>query len=591
MPQAQELISQMYLKIDGTNVSEEIYDSRIGMEVDDSLLLPDMFSIHLRDPSFRWADSDNFELGKAVEITVKGEGGASKLLTGEITAIEPGFSQTVGPTTVVRGYDQSHRLHRAKQTKTYVQETDSDIAKKIARECGLQAEVDSTREVHEYVSQDNQTDMEFLQDRAQRIGYHMYVEDNKLCFRQAPETEPQVPALEWGINLLDFQARLTTAQQVTEVTVRGWDPKTKKEIIGQATVPQDTPQVGEQRSGGDAAKRAFNIESKEIVVNRPVATQAEADALAQSICDEMGNAFIQAEGTCRGEPAVHAGAIVEIKGIGQRFSGRYRVTHAIHRYDDSGYTTRFEISGRRANTLGQLLTTKTGSRNSVVVGIVTNNRDPDGLDRVKVKFPTLPGNEESHWARLVSPMAGDGRGFEFIPEVNDEVLVAFEHDDTHRPFILGALWNGKDKPPEGSDKVVSSTGKVEKRIIRSRSGHTITLDDTDGRGKVSIIDKTGKNSIEIDSQKNTVAIKAKDKTEISTQGGHKVLIDELAGKIEVVDKSGSNFIKIDSMQNSISVESAMQLKLKSQTVEIEGAMTTIKGTGVLTIQGGLVKIN
>ncbi len=591
MPRTEELISQMYLKIGGTNASEEIMDSHISTEVDDSLLLPDMFSIHLRDPSFKWADSDDFGLGKSVEITVKGENGTSKLFTGEITAIEPEFSQIAGPTVVIRGYDESHRLHRAKQTKTYIQETDSDIAKKIARACGLKAEVDSTREVHEYVCQDNQTDMEFLQDRAQRIGYQMYVEDDTLNFRQTPETEPQVPVLEWGINLLEFQARLTTAQQVTEVNVRGWDPKTKKEIIGRATTPQDTPQVGEQRSGGDAAKRAFNIESKEIITNRPVATQAEADALAQSICDEMGNAFIQTEGTCIGDPAVHAGAIVELKGVGQRFSGRYRITHAVHRYDDSGYTTRFTISGRRANTLGQLLATKSNSKHSVVVGIVTNNRDPDGLCRVKVKFPTLPGNEESHWARLVSPMAGDGRGFEFIPEVNDEVLVAFEHDDTHRPFILGALWNGKDKPPESSDKLVSSTGKVEKRIIRSRSGHTITFDDADAGGKISIVDKTEKNYIEIDSQKNSLTIKAQNKTEILTKGGHKILVDDSAGKIEIVDKTGSNFIKIDSMQNSISIESAMQLKLKAQTIEIEGTMTTIKGTGVLTIQGGVVKIN
>jgi phage protein D/phage baseplate assembly protein gpV len=586
----------MYFKIDGSNASEELMDSIDSAEVDDSLLLPDMFSIYLRDPRFQWADSNNLELGKPVEITVRAEGGVSKLLAGEITAIEPEFgSQTNGPITVIRGYDQSHRLHRAKRTKAYIQETDSDIAKKIARECGLQSEVDSTREVHEYVCQDNQTDMEFLQDRAQRIGYRMYVEDNKLYFRQAPETEPQVPVLQWGVTLLDFQARLTTAQQVTEVNVRSWDPKTKKEIIGRATNPQDTPQVGEQRSGGNAAKRAFNIESKEIIVNRPVATQAEADALAQSICDEMGNAFIQAEGTCIGNPAVHAGAIVELKGIGQRFSGRYRITRAVHRYDSSGYTTHFEISGRRANTLGQLLSSKNGSKHSVVVGIVTNNRDPDGLCRVKVKFPTLPGNEESNWARLVSPMAGAGRGFEFIPEVNDEVLVAFEYNDTNRPFVLGALWNGKDKPPEGSDKVVNSTGKVEKRIIRSRSGHTITLDDADGGEKVSIVDKTGKNFIDIDSQSNSLNIKAGSKIEVHTQAGHKIVLDSSGITIEAAQKDltlkGMN-IKIEAMQNlEIKANMNMDIGGTMQTKVKGGVMLELDGGPMLTVKGGLVKIN
>ncbi len=576
MPQAQELISQMYLKIDGSNASEEIMDSLISIDVDDSLLLPDMFSVHLRDPSFKWTDSDDFALGKSVEIAVRGESGTSKLLAGEITAIEPEFSQAAGPTVMIRGYDQSHRLHRSKQTKTYVQETDSDIAKKIARECGLRAKIDSTREVHEYVSQDNQTDMEFIRERAERIGYQVYVEDGTLNFRQAPDTEPRVPVVEWGIDLLEFEARLTTAQQVTGVIVRGWDPKTKKEIIGQATTPQDTPQVGEQRAGGQAAKRAFNVDSKEIVVDRPVATQSEADALAQSVCDEIGNAFIQAEGTCYGNPAVHAGAVVELKGIGQRFSGRYRITHAVHRYDDRGYTTQFTISGRRANTLGALLATKNGAKNNVVVGIVTNNSDPDGLGRVKVKFPTLPGNEESNWARLVTPMAGAGRGFEFIPEVNDEVLVTFEHGDTSRPFVLGALWNGKDNPPEKSDQIISSTGKVEKRIIRSRSGHTIMFDDSDNGSKISIIDKTEKNLIEIDSQNNSMTIMADGDIQIEAKGKVKIKGD------------------------SIEIEAANKTKIKSSDFEAEasgsakvkgGSGVTVEASGSVDVKGARINLN
>ena len=577
MAQTEELVSQVYLKIAGSNASEEIMDNLISVEVDDSLLLPDMFSIHLRDPGFKWADSDDFAPGKAVEISTRDENRTSKLLTGEITAIEPQFSQLAGSTLLVRGYDQAHRLHRAKQTKTYIQETDSDIVKKVARRCGLKVKVDSTREVHEYVCQDNQTDMEFLQERAKLNGYRLYVEDGTLHFRQAPDTESDVPVLEWGENLLEFEAQLSTAQQVTGVIVRSWDPKTKNEIIGQATTPQDTPQVGERRDGGQATKRAFNIDSKEIIVNRPVATQAAADVLAQAICDEIGNAFIKAEGLCYGDPAVHAGAIVEIKGVGQRFSGRYRITHALHRYDETGYTTLFTVTGRQADTIGEILAPKNQSKHSVVVGIVTNNQDPEGWGRVKVKFPNLPGNEESHWARLVTPMAGDGRGFEFIPEVNDEVVVAFEHNDTNRPFVLGSLWNGKDKPPEQSDKVVNgSSGKVEKRIIRSRSGHTITLDDTDGKGKISIIDETGKNSIEIDSSKNSVAIK--------TQGDIKM---EATGKVTIkgsdIEMEASNAAKLKG--KNMDLEATAQANLKG------GSGTNVEASGNVVVKGAMINLN
>jgi phage protein D/phage baseplate assembly protein gpV len=594
MPQTQELISQMYLKIGGSNVSEEIYDNCAYIEVDDSLLFPDMFSIRLRDPRFKWADSDTFALGKPVEITVQGESGKIKLIGGEITAIEPEFDQTVAPTTLIRGYDQSHRLHRVKQAKTYIQVTDSDIAKKIAQETSLKAKVDSTSKVHEYVCQDNQTNMEFLQDRAKRIGYRMYVEEGVLNFRKIPESEPQIPVLEWGINLLEFQSRLTSAHQVTEVIIHGWDPNTKKEIIGRATTPQDTPQVGEQSSGGDAAKKAFNIESKEIITNRPVATQAEADDLAQSVCDEMGNTFVQAEGTCGGNPAVNAGAIVELKNIGQRFSGRYRITHAVHRYDDLGYTTHFEISGHRANTLGELLAVKDEKKHSVMQGIVTDNNDPSGLARVKVRLPTLlPGSNQSNWARLVTPMAGDGRGFEFIPEIGDEVLVAFEHDDSNYPYVLGALWNGKDKPPSSNDELISGTGMVNQRIIRSSSGHTIILDDTEDAGKVSIVDQTESNSICIDSQDNSLEINTGSKVEIRTQDGNTVVLDNSGIMIE-------SFSNLTIKAQNIKIQADMGLEIKAGTnINIESNMTTVKGSAnmnldggaMLTAKGGVVKIN
>jgi uncharacterized protein involved in type VI secretion and phage assembly len=226
---------------------------------------------------------------------------------------------------------------------------------------------------------------------------------------------------------------------------------------------------------------------------------------------------------------------------------------------------------------------------------VTNNRDPDGWGRVKVRFPTLPGNEESYWARLVSPMAGDGRGFEFIPEVNDEVLVAFEHDDSHRPFILGSLWNGKDKPPQGSDKVVNSAGKVEKRIIRSRSGHTITLDDSDSGGKISIVDKTEKNAIEIDSQNNAMTIKAQSKVEIQTQDGHKIILDSSGIKVEAAQKDLSlkaMNIKLEADMN-IEVKAGMNADIKGQmAATLEGGATAdVKAGAKVAIQGGIVTIN
>ena len=206
---------------------------------------------------------------------------------------------------------------------------------------------------------------------------------------------------------------------------------------------------------------------------------------------------------------------------------------------------------------------KEGKIFGVVAGIVISNKDPENLGRVKIKFPFLSDENESYWARIATLMAGPERGIYFLPEVGDEVLVAFEHGDINAPYVIGFLWNNKQKPPE-----TNSDGKNNIRKIRSRSGHEIIFNDDD----------TAK----------------KEKVEIHTKAGHKIVLNDSAGeeKIEIIDKTGSNKIIIDSVKNSISIESNMQLKIKAQTVDIEGtASLSLKSNGVLTIQGSLVKIN
>lgn len=149
----------------------------------------------------------------------------------------------------------------------------------------------------------------------------------------------------------------------------------------------------------------------------------------------------------------------------------------------------------------------------VSIAVVTNIKDPDGVGRIKVKFPWLSADDESAWARVVTPMAGEDRGFYFLPEVDDEVLVAFEHGDIAFPYIIGSLWNGKDKPPLKNDD-----GKNDKRMIKSRSGHKIILDDTKDKEQIIIEDKSGKNKITIDCEKDTMSIQVEKDLNIEAKG-------------------------------------------------------------------------
>ncbi len=193
----------------------------------------------------------------------------------------------------------------------------------------------------------------------------------------------------------------------------------------------------------------------------------------------------------------------------------------------------------------------------VVVAVVTNTQDPEKLGRVKVRFPWLSDADESHWARVAAPMAGQGRGVYFPPEVDDEVLVAFEQGDVRFPYVLGGLWNGKDAPPDPNEG-----GENNVRVIKSRSGHLIRLTDQDGKEKIEIVDKTGKNSIVFDAAANTVTV-ASDK--------------------DITLSAPNGAIKLDA--KSVEIKSSAEAKLES------GAGLDVKATGAMNLKGSAINLN
>jgi phage baseplate assembly protein V len=193
----------------------------------------------------------------------------------------------------------------------------------------------------------------------------------------------------------------------------------------------------------------------------------------------------------------------------------------------------------------------------VTVGLVTNNKDPDGMGRVKLRLPWLADQFETDWARVASPMAGKARGIYMLPEVDDEVLVGFEHGRLESPFVLGALWNGQEKPPESN-----SDGKNDRRSLTSRSGHVIRLTDTAGEERIEILDKSGKNSLVLDTKSNTVTVTADADVVIRATQGMLVLSGEKG--VELSSKGG---VKISAAQD-VDVKASTQLVLKGQTVDI-----------------------
>lgn len=601
-------ISHIWFKIDGAQASANLLADLLEVTVDHTLHLPSMFTIRVHAHDMTWLEDATLREGKKIDIYI-GEKPAVKVLSGLIASLEPDLN-VAAPALVVRGYALSHRLYRGRHRRSFLQVTDSDLVKKLAGEAGLTpGQIDSTSVVHEYVFQNNQSNAEFLSERAQRIGYELWVEDDKLNFRK-PSPNGAPTKLAWGEELTGFRTRLSTAEQVNEVEVRGWNPKDKRTVTGRATRGQGQPDIGAGTPGADVAKRAWG-EAKIAVVDQFVRSDQEADTLAQATLDELASAFVEAEGECIAMPNLAPGGQVKIEGVGQRFSGTYYLTQVTHVWTRAeGTVTHFTVSGRRDRGLWSLLDAAATPRKemTMLIGVVTNNKDPEELGRVKVKFPTLSDKDESAWARVVSPMAGAGRGFFYLPEVDDEVVVDFEDGDIHRPYVLGVLWNGKDKTPIQASEAVGGDGKVNKRVLKSRSGHTITLNDTAGGEQITIIDKTGDNKIVFNSPTNEMQIKVKGNLTIEADG--KITLKGTQG----VDMSTDAAFTIKG-QTGVDVSSQAQLKLAGQAgaemssnaqtavkgmttsvegqtaTEVKGLAVNVNGSAAVNVQGGIIKLN
>lgn len=600
MPTEPNLLDHLFVKVDNTDLPADAMRDLVEVTVESSLHLPDVFTFEVHDEELKWVDGDTFALGKPVEISAQPEQGGSSqvLIKGEISALEPVFGKGTHASLIVRGYDRSHRLHRGTYTKAYAQVTDSDLANKIAQEAGLRTQVDSTSEVYDHVFQDNQTFMDFLSTRAQRIGYEFFVEDQTLYFRK-PSSNGTTIDLEWGKQILTFRPTMTLVEQVNELTVKGWDPKTKQVVTGQATQGKAEPKIGETQSGADLAASAFDRTSR-LVVDRDVRSQADADNQAQAILDELSGGYIEAEGLCYGQPDLRAGKSIKISALGKRFSGTYFVTTATHVYRaNEGYRTAFSIHGRRSETLLSLIEQSVQQRktgNGLAIAVVTNNKDPDEWGRVKLKFPWLADDVESHWARVVSIGAGSGRGFFSLPEVDDEVLVAFENGDFNRPYVLGCLWNGQDKPPIQNNEALEN-GKVRKRVFKTREGHMLSF--TDGKDEGVVLETKGSHKLTLADEKKKIILE--------TANGQELTLDD-QGKLAVLKTSGGHVLTLDDSKSEVKLESKANMTIKSNgnlNLEAGGALQLkgqtfglsanaageVKSGATLQIQGALVKIN
>ncbi|AFY44265.1 Rhs element Vgr protein [Nostoc sp. PCC 7107] len=596
-------IPEPLLQIDGTPASADLLNDILQITVEESLHLPGMFTLVIRNDYFpgltteeTWKHQSLFAIGKKIKIGFVASttqnvdfetAEQGYVLEGEITAIETEFTSGSQAPIVIRGYDVSHRLHRGRYNRSFQNVTDSDVVTQIIGEAGIiSGTVTSTTIVHDYVFQENQTNMEFLRERAARLGFELYVQDSKLNFRQP--AQDQSLSLKWLEDIHSFRVRVSSAEQVSSVEVRGWDYTTKKPIVSTASTEQVITTTDNGKGSSSSTK--FSISPKMIVVDQPVFSVNEAAKIAQALCNELGGEFVAADAKGEGNPEIRPGKVIKLTDMGS-YSGSYYVTETRHLFQERKFVTEFSVRGLRSGDLLATISPQTHLQpgQTMLVGVVSNNKDPKGWGRVRVKFPTLTEEHESNWARVVSVGAGPGRGFDCLPEVNDEVLVAFEHGDIHRPYVIGGVWNGTDAPPEKVDDTVV-TGKVRLRTFKTRVGHKLQFveEDKSNTKKGAYLQTVDGHNLRMnDSEKFA---------ELETTGGHKFRCDDsnktisLTSTGDITVKSGTTGtakkISVNGGEIAVTATQKITLTVGGTSIELTPSGITMRTTGTVSIQSG-----
>src|SRR5438477_939562 len=591
MPQPHHLWPDV--EIDGSALSGAVGSLLEQVVVDHHQHLPDMFAITFHDPARDVISQLHVNIGSTVTIKMTPPGGSPKtMIKGEVTGFEAEYDAT-RLRTILRGYDLSHRLHRGRQTQTYKNVTDSDIARQVAQRASLQAgQIDSTSITFDHVSQANQSDWDFLKARAREIGFEMGMEDGKFYFRQPLQASGAPHAgdyqnhsdplqLVFGDDLIEFRPRVTSAEQVSTVKVRGWDPDGKQVMIGSASAGtvaaaiQDDPSTLASTFGGPTFT----------AVNRPLPQQPMVDGVASAIAEIISGSFAEADGVARGNPKLKAGTTVSVGVVGEHFEGQYTLSGARHVFGPNGYRTHFVVSGRQDRSLLGLasMSASNGSVsaggapiNGVVVAQVTDNNDPNNQARVKLKFPWLDDNYESDLARVTQLGAGPNSGALFMPEVNDEVLVAFEFGDIRRPFVVGSLYNGQDTPNLGSS--LFNDGQVMRRRFTSRKGHLMLFFDDPNNARVAILSSDGNLKVSLNETNSEIHISSQGKVHVESQQ-------------DMTFESQAN-LKL-SAQQGITLEAQTNLNLKgSSGATLDGGpQLEMKSSGQTKVSGTMVDVN
>jgi len=446
--------------------------------------------------------------------------------------------------------------------------------------------VDATEGNLPYCVQYRESDFEFIMRLAGLYGLFAYYDGSKFTAGKAKTSSDDVE-LTFGQMLYEFKMGLGTRTE--KFAAQAYD-YTKKEVYdGETSGSLKTALSGLPKLSHDASKNLYP-DGSFVTGPKPDSHSALDKALERAREASVGR-MVHCFGRSR-DPRVNIGRCVKIAGMPSEFHGPHWVKSVGHRYTRGDYHNTFTCT-----PLDTAYPPKKHSRHpftDIQSAVVTSTDDPDNLGRVKVKMLWNDGSsaaEPDHWLRVVTPHSGNERGFFCLPEIDDEVLVAFQHGDPDRPVVLGSLYNGVDKAPVGHAAGFDAA-QNDLKLFRTKSGNEIYFHDKGGSETICITQSSG----------NTITLSADGpKITVETDGditmkGKTITLETTSGDVTV--KSGSA-LKVESTAD---MEFKAGGNLKSEAginhdskggaaINVKAPMATVQGDATTTIKGGIVKIN
>lgn len=338
------LAPSFQLLLDGSAAPIDLAVNVIGIRVTEDLTRPSRFTINVSDVGRVWTKSNKFKSGREVEVKLGYVSKVESVIKAEVHSWEVDLAVDGPARLVVQGYDRLHRFTRGPKTRTFLNETDSDIIKKIAQEHGMSVEADDSQALRPFVLQNNVPDFDFILERAALCGFEVRVQAKKLFFKKPAVTRQPVTKLTWGENIGRIAHEINTFDQAPKIEARAWDPIKQKLLTAPAKVGDELSKMGGQTVGAKLAKDRFGDVQQYVLSTATSLKEVEAEVKAEF--NRRAGDFVRIECRVDGDPRIRAGTIVEIEKAGKRLDGVYYVTWVEHSFfTDAGYSTEFR--GRR----------------------------------------------------------------------------------------------------------------------------------------------------------------------------------------------------------------------------------------------------